>query len=191
MSQTATTEAMPIWRSDAQPALLYCLFYDAQARTASAIAQRFGLTRQQVSTEARRLTGAGIIRQEVIGRNKMLAVVDGHPAIHALRTLVDFTVGPLIDLQRLYEVEGVERVLVFGSWARRHLGEPGPTPRDIDVLVVGTPDDYSVTSLCLDLSGQYGIAVSPMIVESDEFAGRGRNPVLDQITSGPLVEVRQ
>ena len=191
MGQTATTEAMPIWRSDAQPALLYFLFYDAHMRTASAIAQRFGLSRQQVSTEARRLTAAGIIRQEVVGRNKLLAVVDDHPAINALRTLVDLTVGPLVDLKRLYVVDGVERVLVFGSWARRHLGEPGPTPRDVDVLVVGTPDDYAVTSLCLDLSGQYGVEVSPMIVSSDEFASRGRNRILDQIASGPLVEVRQ
>ena len=191
MGQTATTEAMPIWRSDAQPALLYCLFYDAHARTASTIAERFGLTRQQVSIEARRLLAAGIIRLEVVGRNKVLAVVDDHPAISALRTLVDLTVGPLVDLKRLYDVDGVERVMVFGSWARRHLGEPGPTPRDVDVLVVGTPDDYTVTSVCLDLSGQYGVEVSPMIVSSDEFASRGQNPILDQITSGPLVEVRQ
>lgn len=191
MGQTATTEVMPIWRSDAQPALLYCLFYDAHTRTASAIAQRFGLSRQAVSTEARRLLVSGIIRQDVVGRNKVLAVVDDHPAINALRTLVDLTVGPLVDLKRLYDVDGVERVMVFGSWARRHLGEPGPTPRDIDVLVIGTPDEYVVTSVCLDLSGQYGIEVSPMIVDSDEFASRGRNPILDQITSGPLVEVRQ
>ncbi|MBP9051108.1 MAG: ArsR family transcriptional regulator [Ilumatobacteraceae bacterium] len=160
-------------------------------RTASAIAQRFGLSRQAVSTEARRLLVSGIIRQDVVGRNKVLAVVDDHPAINALRTLVDLTVGPLVDLKRLYDVDGVERVMVFGSWARRHLGEPGPTPRDIDVLVIGTPDEYVVTSVCLDLSGQYGIEVSPMIVDSDEFASRGRNPILDQITSGPLVEVRQ
>lgn len=73
-------------------------------------------------------------------------------------------------------VDGVERVLVFGSWACRHLGEPGPTPRDIDVLVLGTPDDYPVTSVCLDLSGQYGVEVSPMIVSSNEFVTRGRNP---------------
>lgn len=191
MGRTATTETMPIWRSDAQPALLYCLFYDSSARTAAAIAERFGLSRQAVSTEARRLLGAGIIRHHVVGRNKLLAMVDAHPAASALRTLVNLTIGPLVDLGRLYDIDGVERVLVFGSWARRHLGEPGPTPRDIDVLVIGTPDDYSVTSFCLDLSGRHGVEVSPMIVSSDEFAIRGRNPILDEIASGPLVEVRQ
>jgi len=191
MGQTATTEALPIWRSDAQPALLYCLFYDPRARTASAIAERFGLSRQTVSIEARRLLGAGIIRRDVVGRNNVLAVVDDHPAVKALRTLVDLTLGPLVDLKRLYDVHGVERVIVFGSWARRHLGEPGPTPRDIDVLVVGKPDHYDVTAVCLDLSGRYGIEVSPMIVSSDEFRTRGQNPIFDEIAAGPIVEVRQ
>ena len=77
------------------------------------------------SVEARRLLAAGIIRQRSVGRNKVLALVDDHPAVDALRTLVDLTIGPLVDLRRLYTLDGVERVFVFGSWARRHLGEPG------------------------------------------------------------------
>ena len=191
MGQTATTEAMPFWRSDAQPALLFCLFYDTNTRTASAIAARFGLARQTVSMEARRLIAAGIIRQREVGRNKVLAVVDDHPAVGALRTLVDLTIGPLVDLRRLYTLDGVERVFVFGSWARRHLGEPGPTPRDIDVLVIGTTDAYEVTKICLDLSGQYGIDVRPMIINAREFTNRGDNLLLDEITTKPLVEVRR
>jgi hypothetical protein len=191
MGQTATTEAMPFWRSDAQPALLYCLFYDTNTRTASAIAARFDLARQSVSTEARRLIAAGIIQQSEVGRNKILALVDDHPAVGALRTLVDLTIGPLVDLRRLYAIDGVERVFVFGSWARRHLGEPGPTPRDIDVLVVGTTDAYEVTKVCLDLSGQYGVDVRPMIINVREFATRGDNLLMDEITTKPLVEVRK
>lgn len=181
---------MPFWRSDAQPALLYSLFYDTRAQTASAIAERFGLSRETVSKEARRLLNAGIIRWHSVGRSHVLAVVDDHPAISALRTLVDLTIGPLVDLRRLYELAGVERVFVFGSWARRHLGESGPTPRDIDVLVVGNPEAYDVTSICLELSGRYGIDVSPTIINSREFETRGDNVLLDEIATGPLVEVR-
>lgn len=191
MGQTATTETLPIWRSDAQPALLYCLFHDEQTRTAAAVAARFGLSRQQVSVEARRLLGAGIIRSRVVGRNNVLDVVDSHPAIGALRTLVDLTIGPLVELRRLYDVEGVERVVVFGSWARRHLGEPGPTPRDVDVLVVGEPDDFAVMSVCLELGGIFGIEVSPMVVGRIAFETRGDNPILDEIVAGPLIEVRR
>jgi hypothetical protein len=78
---------------------------------------------------------------------------------------------------------------VFGSWAQRHLGEPGATPRDIDVLVVGCPEQYDITHACLSLSGEYSIDVNPMIVSQDEFESRGTNAVLDEIVSGALVEV--
>jgi predicted nucleotidyltransferase len=191
VGNTASTETMPFWRSDAQPALLYSLFYDPRPVNASAIAERFGLARDTVNREARRLTQAGIITWRAVGRSHVLEVVNDHPAISALRTLVDLTVGPLIDLRRLYDLDGVERVFVFGSWARRHLGERGPTPRDIDVLVVGRPDTYAVTSACLEMSGTYGIDVSPMIVNRREFDTRGDNVLLDEITTGPLVEVRR
>lgn len=190
MGQTASSETLPFWRSDAQPALLYSLFYEPPGETASTIAARFGLSRETVSKEARRLLSAGIIEWRSVGRNKLLALVEDHPATKALRTLVDLTLGPLIDLKRLYDVAGVEDVYVFGSWARRHLGEPGATPRDIDVLVVGTPESYDVTTACLELSGRYGVDVSPMIVNAREFRTRGHNPLLDEITKGALVRVR-
>jgi len=190
MGQTASTETLPFWRSDAQPFLLYSLFYEPPGQTASTIAARFGLSRETVSKEARRLLNAGIIEWRTVGRNKVLALVEEHPAAKALRTLVDLTLGPLVDLKQLYDIDGVEEVYVFGSWARRHLGEPGATPRDIDVLVVGNPDAYDVTAACLELSGRYGIDVSPMLVNSREFRERGDNPLLDDITDGALVKVR-
>jgi hypothetical protein len=34
----------------------------------------------------------------------------------------------------------MEKALVFGSWAARMRGEPGPSPVDIDLLVIGRPD---------------------------------------------------
>jgi hypothetical protein len=37
-------------------------------------------------------------------------------------------------------VAGVDRAFIFGSWAARYSGEPGPPPHDVDVLVVGTAD---------------------------------------------------
>ncbi len=190
MGQTASTETLPFWRTDAQPALLYSLFYEPPGETASTIAARFGLSRETVSKEARRLLTAGIIDWRSVGRSKVLALVEDHPATKALRTLVDLTLGPLIDLKQLYDVAGVEEVFVYGSWARRHQGEPGATPRDIDVLVVGSPESYDVTTVCLGLSGRYGIDVSPMIVNAREFGERADNPLLDEITKGALVKVR-
>ena len=114
-----------------------------------------------------------------------------HPAAGALRTLVDLTLGPLIDLRHLYELTGVQKVLIFGSWARRHLGEPGPTPRDVDVLLVGHPDPPDVEAACLEVSGRLGIDVNPVIVSQSQFESKGDNVLLDEIAAGPMVEVRR
>jgi predicted nucleotidyltransferase len=35
-------------------------------------------------------------------------------------------------------VPGVVEAYIYGSWAARYTGEPGPVPNDVDVLVLGT-----------------------------------------------------
>ena len=58
-------------------------------------------------------------------------------------------IGPVPVLQRaLHAIVGIEVAYVFGSWARRYLGTPGPEPQDVDVLVVGDVDVDRVTRAC-------------------------------------------
>lgn len=190
MAQTATTEVLPIWRSEAQPAVLYAALHLSGA-TASSISARFGLTRQQVGTEIHRLERAGIIKLTRVGRSAVVSINADHPAIVGLRPLVDLTIGPFVDLTKLYDHEGVERVYAFGSWARRHLGEPGPPPGDLDVLVVGTAGRYDIEDACLAISGAHGIAVNPFVVTADEFAHPDTGSILASILESQLVEVRR
>ena len=190
MGQTATTEALPIWRSEAQPAVLYAAFYWNDA-TAARIASTFGLSPQQVGAEVHRLERAGLVRTHRVGRSAVISIDTDHPAALALRPLVDLTVGPLVDLAKLYELGGVDQVYVFGSWARRHRGEPGPPPRDLDVLVVGTVGRFDVEDACLAISGAHAIDVHPMVVTRAEFADPSSNAILAAIVDGELVEVRR
>jgi predicted nucleotidyltransferase len=49
--------------------------------------------------------------------------------------------GPVpILTELLTRLDGVDEAYVFGSWAERYAGRPGPTPGDIDLLLVGEPD---------------------------------------------------
>jgi hypothetical protein len=189
MARTATTQLLPLWRTKIQPLLLYAAFYDRTPPTAATVASRYGVDRAVVSREARRLVEAGILRSRIAGRNKVLTIDDAHPAIQALRTLVDLTVGPLVDLRELYDVDGVDQVFIFGSWARRHLGEPGPPPNDVDVLIVGKPDGYDVNNVCLEVSGRHSIAINPLVISTREYANRADNPLLNDITDSPTIEV--
>jgi predicted nucleotidyltransferase len=47
------------------------------------------------------------------------------------------TFGPRnIIAEEVADIPGAERIIIFGSWAARYTGHPGP-PNDIDVLVIG------------------------------------------------------
>ena len=47
---------------------------------------------------------------------------------------------PLIVSEELATLPGVDQAFIFGSWAARYAGEPGPAPHDVDVLLVGAPN---------------------------------------------------
>ena len=69
----------------------------------------------------------------------------GIPRELDLTELLFLSWGPLqVIADEFAELAGVERVLIFGSWAARYQQRPGPPPHDLDVLVVGRPTRASV-----------------------------------------------
>lgn len=185
MPRTADTELVPVWRSDIQPLLLHEVGLHP-GLTAATIAERHKLNRARVAHEVRRLVDAGVITSTPVGRANQLALNWSNTATAHLVALADLSVGLLIDLAALYEIDGVRRVAVFGSWARRHQGEPGPPPADIDVLVETDRDPWPVEEACLAIAGRRGVRIDPHIV-----GGAPRDAVTDAILEGPLVEVER
>ena len=183
MPRTADGELVPVWRSDIQPLILQEVSLHA-GLTAAAIAQRHKLNRSTVAHEVRRFVDAGVITSTPVGRANQLALNWSNAATAHLVALADLSVGLLVDLAGLYEIDGVRRVAVFGSWARRHHGEPGPPPGDIDVLVETDRDPWPVEEASLEISGKRGVRIDPHIIEE----GR-HDAVTAAILDGPLVEV--
>ena len=172
-----------MWRSDVQPLILHEISLHA-GLTAAAIAERHGLNRATVSHEVRRLVEAGVVTSTAVGRANQLALNWSNTATAHLVALADLSVGLLVDLAALYEIDGVRRVAIFGSWARRHLGEAGPPPGDIDVLVETDGDPWPVEEACLAIAGRRGVRIDPQII------GDGPPDVVTAaILDGPLVEV--
>jgi predicted nucleotidyltransferase len=88
---------------------------------------------------------------------------------------------------RLSAVTGVEKAYIFGSWARRFHGDPGPLPRDIDVLVVGGADPDEIYRATRAVEEHLGIEVNPIVVAQPELSdpqGLGA-----RVMSGPVVEL--
>jgi len=66
-----------------------------------------------------------------------------------LREILRVATGPVVVLaEELADIEGIESAFVYGSFAARVQGEPGPAPHDIDLVVVGQPDVDAVYEAC-------------------------------------------
>jgi predicted nucleotidyltransferase len=86
------------------------------------------------------------------------------------------------------ELEGAERVLIFGSWAARYHQLHGPPPNDLDVLVIGQPARAAVYDAADGAQQRLGMPVNPVIRTGDAWR-QAADPLIKQIQSGPFVVV--
>lgn len=136
-----TSALLPILRSQLQGELLALLYLHPESEySLTQVAGQIGATVRAVHHEVGRLIDAGLVRERRLGNLRLVRAGDTQ-LTRALTELLALTYGPLPVLaQELVRVAGAVEAFVFGSWAQRFTGEPGPPPTDVDVLVVGTPD---------------------------------------------------
>jgi DNA-binding transcriptional ArsR family regulator len=164
---------LPIFRSDAQAKLLATLFLDAGDRglTLSEIARRSGLAKSQVSRELARLEAGGLTVSERIGRARLVRPDSTSPLHGPLEELVLRALGPVPVIRSLLNgVEGVECAYIFGSWAARYAGVPGPSPADIDLLIVGDPPADQMHELADAAEAALAREVNPTVVTAKRWA---------------------
>lgn len=131
-----------IFRSELQLRLLGELaLAGASGLSISDIARRVDGSYSNVHREVERLLELGVLEEEAVGRTRVMRLSDRVPYAAPLRQMLLMTYGPLPAMQavlagRPYIVEAC----IFGSWARRYAGEPGPPPVDVDVLLVFDPE---------------------------------------------------
>lgn len=136
-----TSALLPILRSQLQGELLALLYLHPDTEySLSDAARHIGATVRAVHHEVERLAAAGFVQERRFGNMRLIKAAETRLA-RPLTELLSLTYGPLSVLpNELASVDGVLQAFVFGSWARRYVGEPGPPPADVDVLVVGSAD---------------------------------------------------
>ncbi len=95
------------------------------------------------------------------GRNRLVRANPTHPATAALTQLLELSFGPQIVIGEEFALPQVEQVVIFGSWADRHHGSPGPPPHDVDVLVIGTPERAAIYDAADRAQVRLGLQVNP------------------------------
>jgi DNA-binding transcriptional ArsR family regulator len=156
----------------------------------SDLARRFRVSQSTVSREADRLVEGELIIENRRGNMRLLQANATGPLARPLTDLLALTYGPAAILGELLgTVMGVDEAFVYGSWAARYKGEPGPIPRDVDVLVVGDADDDAVYDVARAAERRLGREVNVHRVSRRSWHGRGGDPFLESVRSRPLVPV--
>ena len=90
--------------------------------------------------------------------------------------------------RELADLPGAEAVVLFGSWAARYLGEPGRSPNDIDVLVIGSPDRDAVDDAAERAEHVLGLPVQATVRSLAQWTV-DRDSFVREIKARPLVVV--
>lgn len=182
----------PLFRSDQQLAILAVLFADGAADVPiGELARLAGVAKATASREVARLAEHGVVLTHSLGRNTLVTANWDLPWASELRSILVQTVGVLGQLgNALAKVDGVEEAYIFGSWAARYTGEPGPPPRDIDVAVIGNAALRTVRRACRAVEDDLRVEVNPVVIDRGSWEAKKAEPFIAQIKSQALVPIR-
>lgn len=180
----------PIFRSEGQARLLSALLLGDDELSITDLASRAGLAYPTTHREVERLLEAGILSERSVGRTRLIRGNVASPLVAPLREILRVATGPVVLLtEELEAIEGVEVALLYGSYAARALGHPGPSPSDIDLMVIGSPDAGAIYDAAERVGMLVGRAVNPTILSSTEAAEERESGFLRQVASQPIVEL--
>ena len=187
--RSAAPALLPIFRSQHQAALLaWLLLHPEHEYTLTELANRLNVPLTTLQREAQRLVGAGILQDRTLGRARLLRANLSNRAAVPLTQLLQVTFGPETVVGEEFALNNAERVLIYGSWADRYHGTPGPPPNDVDVLIVGSLDRADVYDAADRAQSRLGMQVNPIIRTPEQWANDADSLVL-QIKASPMVDV--
>ena len=167
---------------------MWLVLHPDQEFSLTDLAARLAVPLSTLHREVVRLDEAGLIVSRTLGRYRLVRVNTSHPASPALTRLLEVTFGPRAVIAEEFAIPGCEQVVIFGSWAERYAGAPGPPPRDIDVLVVGEVDRADLYESADRAHARLGIEVNPVVRTGEQWADPA-DALVAQIRSAPFTVV--
>ena len=191
MDKSPPPPLLPILRSQQQAELLALLLGDPDLElSVSELSERSGVPYASVHREIERAEAVGLVVSRRVGRTRLVRADVTSPYFVGLADVLTKAFGvPAVVAAALGDVPGVERAVLYGSWAARFSGEAGARPvGDIDVLVLGDPDRDMLYGAASDLEHRLGRPVQLTIREAN-WLETGSGSFHDTVTSRPVVEV--
>lgn len=189
---TSAPPLLPLLRSQVQGSLLAHLFlHPEQEYSLTDAARLIGASVKAVHQEAARLAEGGIIAQRRKGNLRLIRADLSTVLARPLTDLLVVTYGPvpvLTDL--LSQVPEIDEALIFGSWAARYAGEPGPLPVDVDLLVIGHADLDALDEVAAEAGRILHRPINIQRVRPAHWADTARrDPFLESVRTRPTVRL--
>jgi DNA-binding transcriptional regulator YhcF (GntR family) len=188
--RTAAPPLLPIFRSRLQGQVLAStLLHPERSQSLTELARALGADLATVQREVSRLERAGIVRTNRVGNTRLVSADTASPVHRPLAELVLQAFGPVEVVAEVFaELQDVDEIYIFGSWAARYRGIEGPAPGDIDVLVVGSPDRDQVYEAALRAERRLGREVNATIRTRRAWEA-AQDGFIREVRSAPLVRV--
>jgi predicted nucleotidyltransferase len=182
---------LPILRSRTQGELLAEMLGNPDSEwTISDLSRNLGIPLTTAQEEVARLESGGILISRKVGRARLVKPDLRNPMIPPLTQLVFMAFGPRQVIREEFADVPATKVVIFGSWAARLNGEPGPLPRDIDVLVVTDQVDREAMYAAAERSeARLGRPVNPVVRSVNAWHNPAGDPLLAEISQRPMVDV--
>lgn len=179
---------LPLLRSNAVGELLAWLYLHPEREYSTVdLATQIGTSQSTVSREADRFAAAGLIRERRHGNLRLIRADTDTIIAKPLTDLLAVTYGPAAVLPPLLRpISGIDEAYIYGSWAARHANQPGPPPRDIDVLVVGSADDDELYDAARTAEQILGREVNIHRISPASWTAEPSDPFVASLRSKPL-----
>jgi predicted nucleotidyltransferase len=183
----AAPAVFPVFRSRLTAAVLARAYVGDGEYSIADLARAAGTDSGTMAREVKRLETAGVVRARMVGRTKLVQADREAPFYQPLRDLVVIVLGPAQVLgEELAGLGGVNAAAIFGSWAARAFGEAGPSPVDIDLLVIGRPDRDDLHDAVGRARSRLGRDINTVVVSASRWRADS-DPFLTELRSRPLV----
>ena len=188
--RTASSPLLPLLRSRVQGDLLALVYLNPDEEySITEVAHRIGASVKAVHQEVTRLAESGLLTDRRLGTSRLVRSVQDSLLTRPLTDLLAVTYGPLpVLIRSLSGLDGVEQAFIYGSWAARYNGEPGPVPADVDVLAIGNVDPDELDERSRQAEAVLRREVNIRRLRPATWANRD-DPFVTTVRANPLVEL--
>lgn len=188
--KTASPTLLPLLRSRSQGDILAAILLDpGHERSLTELADETGVSVATVLREVARLEEAGLVTSARRGNTRLVRPVTDSIVYKPLTDLLAVTFGPVAVLRgALADLPGIKRAFIYGSWAARYSQHAGPVPKDIDLLVIGSPDRHVLSDAVAAAEKVLRRDVNVRRVTADAWA-KDEGSFKRTILSRPVVDV--